>query len=823
LNLPVYTTSSMGSAQMGAAPKLTCHRSVARPVAVAFPVLSVLLLVGVGVVGISKGSSAGISSPGNLVIPEPSGDLMQQSGEARAEWPSNRVSFGGDRESAANVSLSELVFPEPSGDLTQQVREARVERPSNRVSFGGDRQSAANVSLSELVFPEPSGVVGPKRPNVLNSGAGGPAASAWKVREKPNGQKSSDTAPGLSRQATPEISLRELVIPEPSGDRAIGIMSENSPANRAAQALRGTSHQQGSGASLAGGNQPAVPEVPLRDLVVPEPRYLPPSTSRVPNDMPAIPAEAAPGPRTNSGSTGWHSVPKNTDALPATDPVTERTSHSLAASAGPSFPVPAHTPPGTGPSQPPLPFGYGANPNLVESRAHLLEKTIDKWLIPSELLEASGPQASQPRMLNAAGNPINTEIAPQSTLGPRLGPQAIPSGGDLGRIAAVPSARPANELVSPLSVVRAQAVSTSGDASEPPVQLQPPLQPTTQTKVPAPLSDEEKTQQETPVGESSPDTATAGPNPPSDTPAAGGGEQTLGEAQQRVVTEESQQRNLRFLRRQSVLLDPGEYEFDVTFQYLVDEADYVLVRRRGDAIEIGEAMRRERLLLLPLEFRLGLSRDTQVFVNVPFGWSNSELAFLLDEDFSNAGGIGDVSAGITRLLCEGDECGPDILATLAFSAATGKADIVTALAVPGSSLGEGFWSLTAGLTFIQTYDPVVIFYGGGYRHRFDATFDGDIEVEPGQQAFYRLGVGFAINSNVTLSATFLGSYIGANTVNGIRIAGGIQEPMQVRLAATVSRNKKCNPNSCLTVIEPFVNFGITDDAVDSLFGISWTF
>ena len=128
-----------------------------------------------------------------------------------------------------------------------------------------------------------------------------------------------------------------------------------------------------------------------------------------------------------------------------------------------------------------------------------------------------------------------------------------------------------------------------------------------------------------------------------------------------------------------------------------------------------------------------------------------------------------------------------------------------------------------GLTFIQTYDPVVVFYGAGYRHRFDRTFDDEIAVSPGKQAYYRLGVGFAVNPSVTLSASFLGSYIGANKINGVRVAGGIQEPMQVRLAATVSKNKNCRPDSRLTTIEPFVNFGVSDDAVDSLFGISWTF
>jgi len=299
---------------------------------------------------------------------------------------------------------------------------------------------------------------------------------------------------------------------------------------------------------------------------------------------------------------------------------------------------------------------------------------------------------------------------------------------------------------------------------------------------------------------------------------------TLGEAPKETHTE------MQFLRRQSVLLDPGEYQIDVTLQYLVDETDFAMAEIDGDVLTIGEAVRRQRLLLLPIEFRLGVSPVTQVFVNVPFGWSNSEFSFAGTDEFSNTGGIGDVSAGLVRLLLEGHAAFPDVLGTLSFSAPTGNADLVSSLSTPGSSLGEGFWSVTMGLTFIQTYDPIVLFYGFGYRHRFDAEFEGDVSVEPGEHAYYRFGGGFAVNPRVTLSASFMGSYIGAMKVNGVRVAGDIREPMQVRLAATIVRDGKCKSQgkgqgkgrSSVRTIEPFIDFGVTEGAIDSVIGISWT-
>lgn len=299
-------------------------------------------------------------------------------------------------------------------------------------------------------------------------------------------------------------------------------------------------------------------------------------------------------------------------------------------------------------------------------------------------------------------------------------------------------------------------------------------------------------------------------------PRAAGEPPTLGEA--------PEEPRLQFLRQQSILLDPGQYEIDITLQYSNDQADFTTAEVRNNVLVLGEARRRQRLLVAPLEFRLGLSPVCQTFINVPFGWSSSEFSFAGVDEFGNSVGIGDVSAGIIRQLVDGDEHCPSVLATFAFSAPTGESQLVTALATPGSALGEGFFTLSAGLTFIQTYDPVVVFYGFGYRHRFDNTFEGGFDVEPGQQFYYRFGVGFAINPRVTVSTTFIGSYIEEDTINGVRLAGGIREPMQLRLGATI--NKQAKKGEChggAKNVEPFLAFGLTEEAVDSVFGVSWTY
>jgi hypothetical protein len=185
--------------------------------------------------------------------------------------------------------------------------------------------------------------------------------------------------------------------------------------------------------------------------------------------------------------------------------------------------------------------------------------------------------------------------------------------------------------------------------------------------------------------------------------------------------------------------------------------------------------------------------------------------------------MGDISFGVTKLMVHGDRSSPDVLATAAVVVPTGEASIANSLSTPGSSLGDGFWAFTVGLTFICTYDPVVVFYGAGFNHRLPATFEDNIEVTPGEQIFYRLGVGFAINPQTTFSAAFNGSYISQNEVNDITIEGSSQEPMSIRLAATILKDT-CDPDCPSNrTVEPFAEFGITDEAIDANIGVSWTF
>ena len=202
---------------------------------------------------------------------------------------------------------------------------------------------------------------------------------------------------------------------------------------------------------------------------------------------------------------------------------------------------------------------------------------------------------------------------------------------------------------------------------------------------------------------------------------------------------------------------------------------------------------------------------------MPVGWSNTELNFDGFEAFENDGGLGDIEGGLTVQLQQATaDCPHDMIATVFVSAPTGNDPFVGAstLAPSAPSLGSGFWSVGGSVLWIRSYDPVVLFYGLGTRHHFERTFLGR-EIRPGSEYSYTLGVGFAVNERVTLSSRFTGQFVEEVKIDGERVPGSILEPMSVRLAATIAQPKR--------LVEPFVEFGTTNDAVSTFLGVINTY
>lgn len=282
-----------------------------------------------------------------------------------------------------------------------------------------------------------------------------------------------------------------------------------------------------------------------------------------------------------------------------------------------------------------------------------------------------------------------------------------------------------------------------------------------------------------------------------------------------TIGEEPPESNaLQFLRADTVLLKPGQFQYDYGFTYTKFDTDFPIFVTDGMGVAVTDAEFRIRQLEVPFEVRYGLARRIQLFLNVPFGWANTELTFPTYEEFENDGGLGDITFGGTFLLREHCQDKPDAILTFAAVAPTGEDPFSPAGLSPSApSLGNGAWSLASNLLFIQNYDPVVVFYGFGTRQSFLTEING-VNFRPGGEYSYQLGVGFAVNSAVTFSTRFNGAYVTEARLAGERLRGTIQEPMTLTLAMTMAKEKK--------LVEPFVDFGLTDDAVDARIGVTWT-
>lgn len=272
---------------------------------------------------------------------------------------------------------------------------------------------------------------------------------------------------------------------------------------------------------------------------------------------------------------------------------------------------------------------------------------------------------------------------------------------------------------------------------------------------------------------------------------------------------------LQFLRRETVLLKPGDWQVDIglVYSYQQNDVPLALLDGGGNISDVVEAQVRQRELFIPFAFRYGWTKKTQLFINVPVGWANTELDFVGSDETENDGGVGDITFGFTH-LCRSDEC-RDIVFTFATTAPTGDSPFgPAATTLPTAALGDGFWSFFGELLCIQTYDPVVVFTSIGTQQSIEREIFGD-NILPGGEYFWTFGTGFAVNPRVTLSTRFIAEYISDTYINGDRVPGTAQEPMSIRLAATIA-----HPDY---FVEPFVQFGTNDDAVDTLFGVVWTY
>ncbi|MBJ9663363.1 hypothetical protein [Burkholderia gladioli] len=193
-----------------------------------------------------------------------------------------------------------------------------------------------------------------------------------------------------------------------------------------------------------------------------------------------------------------------------------------------------------------------------------------------------------------------------------------------------------------------------------------------------------------------------------------------------------------------------------------------------DAIFLGNlnlGQTKSHQLSSDVDVRYGLTSRINVDVDVPYVYRTSNFivggaggaASTLSDASGNSHALGDVNFGIYYQFLKETQNLPDVVGSLRVKAPTGTSPFGiklrqtdpnnTNLVAPDTlPTGTGFWSITAGMSVLKTYDPIVLFGSLSYTYNVARSFS-DISSVVGQTqpAKVKLGDIVQIGGGVALA------------------------------------------------------------------------
>jgi hypothetical protein len=277
-------------------------------------------------------------------------------------------------------------------------------------------------------------------------------------------------------------------------------------------------------------------------------------------------------------------------------------------------------------------------------------------------------------------------------------------------------------------------------------------------------------------------------------------EATLKEGDREKEAEQARKDLDEFLRRQKVLFTSGELQIEYNTLYSQNTTEIIPVKSEFESVTTGPFI------------RYGLADDLELNLSVPFVFAersedpsfsrlvtNPPQRYVRRDD----AGLGDVSGALRWAALHEEGFIPETTLSLNVKSDTGRIR---------NALGTGFWNIGANVTLVKTIDPVVFFGSLGYNAVLQR---GDID--PGDQIPYSLGMGFSLNDRVSFSTFLNGTSVLRTKINGRgEIPGSAANINTLNFAVTVQLGRHL-------FLEPFVGFGLTNEATDFVAGINIPF
>ncbi len=315
----------------------------------------------------------------------------------------------------------------------------------------------------------------------------------------------------------------------------------------------------------------------------------------------------------------------------------------------------------------------------------------------------------------------------------------------------------------------------------------------------------QKPSSETQVAEATPETE----NEPKVEKDSGG----LAEGDREEEEADMQRQLDTFLRRQKVLFKKGEVEVEFDLSYAQDTARTACFNPQPGSVFCPEENKQVSPKLISrsvdssVSISYGIIDDLALSLSIPFSYNEQEgdfAPFVPAEGknqvkHNNFIGLGDISGSLRYTAYHETGSAPGITVNLNAKAPTGKEE---------KRLGSGFWNIGAGMSLTKTIDPVVFFGSIGYTSTLPAR-----GVDLGDQISYTLGGGFSLNNRVSVAVALSGTTMLRNEINGKEIPGSAQDISSLQFSSTIKLTRAL-------FVEPFVAFGLTDEANDFIFGIN---
>lgn len=326
----------------------------------------------------------------------------------------------------------------------------------------------------------------------------------------------------------------------------------------------------------------------------------------------------------------------------------------------------------------------------------------------------------------------------------------------------------------------------------------------------APATPESKPAAAETKGEKKP--ATSAPPPSKERGGQSGQEEFEAEKGDRRKEAEEAKRELdQFLRAQKLLFKPGEVQLELGISY-DKEAETSHVNPLGPVFTFRSAS--ANFLI-----RYGLAEDLEFNFAVPLVYRERELdirpvtltaqgttifpSFTREADV----GLGDISWALRYAAIHEEGAIPEVTLNVNAKSDTGDEH---------RALGTGDWNVGTGVSLVKTIDPVVLFGSLGYTWTLGTLEVEEIDLDPGDQILYSLGMGFSLNDRVSFSMAMAGAAIRRTEENGREISGSGLDVNSLQFTTTVQLAKR-------VYLEPFVGFGLTDETSDFLVGINVPF